>query len=112
MSSLPYFPSSADRYLYIPFANLSTVCQARVNSGITCPIFISVQGWSSMVPPTQAVYTLTGEYSGNPNTPLPLTNGFPVWTYVPSYGYAYLSTQVSWQTELLINCLYVEFPLL
>lgn len=83
-----------DRYLYLPWANFSSVCQARVLSGTTCPLFIAVQGWTSTPSFVQATYTITAEYSGNPNDPLPLVNGFPVYTYVPANGYAYLTTRV------------------
>jgi hypothetical protein len=83
-----------DRYLYLPWANFSAKCQAIVLSGVPCPVYIAVQGWASMALPYQAVYTITGEVSGSTTNPLPLVDGFPVYTYVPANGYAYLSTRV------------------
>ena len=76
-----------DRYVYIPFMNLSYSCQMQLYAGAPCSIFVSVLGTGPAG--TECLYKISAQVSGSQVYPFVITDGTPIYAFVPAHAYEY-----------------------
>jgi len=78
-----------DKFVYIPFLQLSAACQAQLNAGAPCTLYVAVQGSNSLPAGVECLYMLNAQVSGSQVYPFQLSDGAPVSTFIPAHAYDY-----------------------
>jgi hypothetical protein len=92
--SSPVTGFSGNKYILIPFSSsdptipsISPSCKAQLANGNTCTLYISVLGAGALGLETQ--YQIGAQISGSSAYPFGLSDGQPLYTYIPPNAYEY-----------------------
>ena len=73
-----------NKYAVVPFLQLSQACQNQLQAGAPCTLYVAVQGSVTMGPGVECLYSLVAQISGSQVYPFVLSDGAPVYTFIPA----------------------------